>query len=252
MASTIVVADSASAERATFRDALKDTAYEVVGEAAHGDALLEACEKFNPWCVAFDLLLPGHADRGGDGGVLAMQRVLKKFPKIKFLAVHNVATAQLVMGALSAGAGARVRKPVKRDALLEALGKLGTGQAGTTSVKQGTVRLKKSLAFTWKLATDGFFTKKRECVTTEIGEAGLQIQVQEKIAKGAVLNVEVEFPAEAPLKARCQAAKVEPEPGLPRFVADLNFVEIAPAEKDRLKAFLRRLMERGTGIIRQQ
>jgi hypothetical protein len=32
-----------------------------------------------------------------------MQRVAKKFPKIKFLAIHNVSTAQLVMGALSAG-----------------------------------------------------------------------------------------------------------------------------------------------------
>src|SRR5436190_1579252 len=160
MANTIVIGDSSVSDRAAFREALKGTGYDVIAEAANGDALLAAIEAKKPWCVAFDLLLPGHADKPGDGGVKVMKRIRDKFPDMRFLVIHNVQTAQLVMGALSEGAGARVRKPFKRESLLEALAKVGTGQEGTTSVKQAGVRLKKQLPISYKLVTDGFFTKK--------------------------------------------------------------------------------------------
>ncbi|MCE9583283.1 MAG: hypothetical protein K8T20_12405 [Planctomycetes bacterium] len=251
MKPTIVLADQAIEDRRSFITAIAGTPYEVVGEAAHGDGLLEAVELLKPWCVAIDLRLPGHADRPGDGGSNAVRKLVDKYPKVKILILHNADTVHLVMGAVSASQGVRVRKPLKRESVIEALTKLASGQEGELGIKQIGVKLKRTIVMHYKLATDGFFTKKRECVTTEIGEAGLQIQVEEKIARGAVMNIELEFPAEAPLKAKCQAMKVEPEPGLPRFVADLSFVEIAPAERERLKGFLRRLMERGTGIIRQ-
>lgn len=241
---TMVVADAAVSERGAFREALKGTAYEVVADVANGDALLEAVEKHRPWCVAFDLLLPGHAGNPADGGIKAMKRVKAKFPDTKFLAIHNVQTASLVMNALSEGAGARVRKPFKREALLEALGKLASGLEGTTSVKQAAVRLKKALPVRYKLATDGFFTKKRDAMTADMSEAGLGMVVEEKLLKGAMLNVEIEFAGEAPVTAKMQVARVEPVTGLARFNTGLVFAEIDAASKDRLKKFIARELER--------
>lgn len=246
MAATIVIADASLSDRTAFREVLKGTAYEVVADAGNGDALLEAALKHKPWCVAFDLQLPGHADRGGDGGTHAMKRVKQKLPATKFLVIHNVQTAQLVMGALNEGAGARVRKPFKLESLLEAFGKLGTGQEGTTSIKQATVRLKKSLTLSYKLATDGFFTKKRDAVTTDVSEGGIGATVGEKLGKTNILNVEIDLGPDGPLKARMQVARVEPIAGLPRYEVGLVFLDLDPASRDRLKAFVRREVERVT------
>ncbi|MEK7468930.1 MAG: response regulator [Planctomycetota bacterium] len=246
MAQTIVIGDASLSDRGAFREALKGTGYEVVADAAHGDALAEAAEKHKPWCVAFDLLLPGHADRGGDGGVNVMKRLKQKFPALKFLAVHNVQTAQLVMGALSDGAGARVRKPFKRESLIEALAKLGSGQEGTTSVKQQAVRLRKAMTMKYKLATDGFFTKKREAVTTDVSEAGIGMTTEEKIQKTAILNVEIDLVGEAPVLAKMQVARVAPVAGLPRFDLGLVFIELDQASRERLKRYIMKELERGT------
>jgi len=247
MAQTIVIGDASLTDRGLFRESLKGTGYEVVADVANGDALLAEVAKHKPWCVAFDLLLPGHADRPGDGGVKVMKRVKDKFPATKFLALHNVQTAQLVMGALSDGAGARVRKPFKRDALIEALAKMGSGQEGTTSVKQTTVRLKKSLMMKYKLVTDGFFTKKRDGVTSDVSEGGIGMITEEKLSKTAMLNVEVDLPGEAPLLAKMQVARVVPVAGLPRFDVGLVFIEFDPAARERLKTYIMKSLERGTG-----
>ncbi len=250
MKPTIVLADSGEADRKMFMEALKGTPYEVVGEAAHADGMFEAVTLLKPWCVAIDLRLPGHADRPGDGGSNAVRTLADKHSKVKVLVLHNADTVHLVMGAVSSSHGVRVRKPIKRDTLLDALTKLASGQEGELGIKQVGVKLKKTMVLYYKLATDGFFTKRRECLTTEVGEAGFMVQFTEKMARGAVLNVELDLPGEQPVKAKCQVTKVDPEPLTTRLVGELSFVEIAPAERERLKSFLRRLMERGTGIIK--
>lgn len=246
MAGSIVIGDASLADRGAFREALKGTGYEVLADVANGDALFQAVEQHRPWCVTFDLLLPGHADRPGDGGVNVMKRIKAKFPATKFLVVHNVQTAQLVMGALSDGAGARVRKPFKHESLIEALAKLGSGQEGTTSVKQVAVRLKKAMTLRYKLASDGFFTKKREAVTSDISEAGIGMTSEEKLSKTAIVNVEIDVIGEAPIVAKMQVARVEPVAGLPRFNVGLVFINLDPAVRERLKAFIMRSLEKGT------
>lgn len=250
MKPTIVLADSGETDRKMFLEAVKGTPYEVVGEASNGDALVEAVDLLKPWCVAIDLRLPGHADKPGDGGSNVVRLLANKFPKVKVLVLHNADTVHLVMGAVSTSHGVRVRKPIKRESLLEALTKLASGQEGELGIKQVGTKLKKTMLMGYKLTTDGFFTKRRECLTTEIGDAGFQVQFTEKLARGATLNVELELPGEAAVKAKCQVVKIDPEPMTTRFNAELAFVEIAQAERDRLKAFMRRLMERGTGIIK--
>lgn len=249
MSASVIVADRVPADRGAFVEALKGSAYEVVAEAAHGDAMIEAAEKHKPWCVALDLLLPGHADRPADGGVHAMKRLLGKV-KTKVLVIHDVNTAHLVMGALQSGAGSRVRKPFKREPLLEALAKLGTGQEGERAVKQMGVRLKRQMVVTYKGADEGFFSKKREGVTTDIASTGIGMQTPEKIQKGKVLVIELDLPGEPVLKAKCQAMRVEAVAGLQRYDVGMTFVELDPAEQERLKRFIARLVERGTGVIK--
>ncbi|MEK7466257.1 MAG: PilZ domain-containing protein [Planctomycetota bacterium] len=250
MKATIVLADGGEGDRKMFMEAIKGTPYEVVGEAAHGDGMIEAVELLKPWCVAIDLKLPGHAAKPGDGGSNAVRHLVDKYPKVKVLILHNADTVHLVMGAVHSSHGVRVRKPIKRESLLEALTKLASGQEGELGIKQIGVKLKKTMLMTYKLTSDGFFTKKRECLTVEVGDAGFQVQLQEKLAKGSVLVVELDLPNEQPVKAKCQVTKIDPEPTTTRFNAELSFVEIAQPERDRLKGFLRRLMERGTGIIK--
>lgn len=249
MAATIVVADAVAADRAAFIEALKGTAYQVVAAVGDGDAALAAVEKHKPWCLAFDLLLPGHAGRPGDGGIATIKRVQQVFPGVRFLAIHNSQTMQIVMNALTAGAGSRVRKPFKRDSLLESLGKLGAGGDGSTQVKQAAVRLKKALPLTYKLASDGFFVKKREAITTDVSEAGIGLTTEEKMPKGTMLNVELDLSGEAPLKAKAQVARFEPITGMPRYNVGLVFIGLDPAERDRLKSFIVRALERGTAHI---
>lgn len=248
---TIFIADRTPADRAALSEALQGSSYEVVGEASTGDEMMEAVELLKPWCVAVDLMLPGHKDRPGDGGVNAIRLLHEKFPKLKILVTHGMETVHLVMGAISAGAGMRVRKPYRKEQVLEALAKLATGQGGEEGVKQLGVRLKKALPVRYKGAAEGFFAKKREAMTTEVSETAVTMQTEEKLAKGTVLNVEVEMAGEAPLKAKCQAAKVEAVPGLARFDVELNILDLPPAERERWKAFMQRLMDRATKVVKK-
>lgn len=250
MKPTIVLADGGEADRKMFMDALKGTPYEVVGEAAHADGMFEAVTLLKPWCVAIDLKLPGHADRPGDGGSNAVRTLADKHSKVKVLVLHNADTVHLVMGAVSSSHGVRVRKPIKRETLLDALTKLASGQEGELGIKAVGVKVKKTMLMYYKLATDGFFTKRRECLTTEVSESGIQVQFTEKVARGAVLNIELELPGEQSFKAKCQVTKSDPEPMTTRFTGELVFAEIAPAEQERLKSFLRRLVERASGAAK--
>jgi DNA-binding NarL/FixJ family response regulator len=250
MGSTIVIADSVPADRAAFAAALKDSPFRVVSEVNNGDALVEALEKTKAWCAAIDLLVPGHDHRPGDGGIATIKRIAEKYPAVRILVIHSEATAHLVMSGIQAGAGARVKKPYKRDALIESLAKLNSGTQGDTSVKQLAVRLKKTLIVHYKAVDDGYFTKKREGITTDISLTGLGIQTEEKLSKGKVLNIEVDIPGEPQMKAKMQAVRVEPVAGLPRYDVGLHFVEMSPDERERLKNFIKRLIERGTSIMK--
>jgi len=250
MRTTIIVADKSAEVRKAFSGLLSGTPYEVVGEATDGDALFEAIDLLKPWAIAIDLLLPGHANKPGDGGNSLVKKIADKYPKLKVLILHSGETVHLVMGAISLSNGVRVRKPLQRDKVLEAFTQLATGQDGVGGAGQMGVKLKKALLMSYKNVNDGFFTKKREAMTTDLSETGISIQTEEKLAKGAVLNIELDLPGEAPLKAKMQAIRVEPLVDLKRFDVGLNFVELAQAEKERLKAFTRRLMERGTNVMK--
>jgi len=248
---TIIVADSIAADRAAFRTMLKDSAYDVVGEAAHGDDLLAAAVQHKPWCVACDILLPGHADNPADGGLAAMKRVLGKLPKTKILVIHSVESTMRVMDTLKEmQAGTRVRKPFKRDSLIDSLAKLSTGQEGEKSVQQLSVRLKKALVVHYKGQNEGWFAKKRDAVTTDISDHGVGIQSAEKFPKGTILNLEIELPGEAPVKAKCQVQRVEHVAGLPRYDVGMTVLEMDASDRERYTNFIRRILERGTGVIK--
>jgi len=251
MGSTILIADPSNESRAAFVAALAHTHFRIVGECVHGDALIDAVTRIKPWCVAVDLALPGPSERLGEAGVAAIRRITDEHHGLTVLVVHDQTNIQHVVSAMAAGGDASLRKPFRPEALIDTLDKLNNPKSESASSKMLAARVHRALPMTYKGVDEGFFSKRRDAVTAEIGLMGMLIHTEENLARGRVLNVEVSIAGEAPIKAKMQVAKTEPVPGMSRFAVQLTYVEMSPDERGRLQAYFKRLLEKGTSVMRK-
>lgn len=251
MGSTILIADPVREDCAAFVAAIASTHYRIVGECHHGDSLLETVDRMKPWLVAVDLHLPGPCERIGEAGVAAVKRITDKHPQVNVLVLHDQTNANLVVNAMAAGGTAVLRKPLRPEALIDTLDKLNNPRGESASSKMMAVRMKRSLPLSYKGTDEGFFVRKRDAVTTELGLMGMVMHTEEKLARGKIIAVEISLPGEAPLKAKMSANKVDPVPGMNRFEVTLAYVDMSPEERSRLQAYFKRMLEKGTTILRK-
>jgi DNA-binding NarL/FixJ family response regulator len=124
----VVLADDHSLYRASLAGMLRASGFDVVHEAANGDAAIRATEELAPDMLVMDLNMPGMS------GLDAIRRVVRAAPATRVLVLSVSAQEADVATALLAGAGGYVLK----DRTLDEIGTaIRTVAAGGTYVSPG-------------------------------------------------------------------------------------------------------------------
>jgi len=112
----VMIVDDHAAMRiglSTFLAAFTDLC--LVGEASNGEEAVQLCEQLHPDVILMDLIMPIM------DGVSAIQIIRQQFPSVQVIAVTSFEEADLVKGALQAGAMGYLLKDVSADKLAEAI-----------------------------------------------------------------------------------------------------------------------------------
>ncbi len=118
----VVVVD----DHAMFRSGVKHdigTRVQLVGEGEDVPTAVAAILAALPDVVLLDVHLPG------GGGIEVIKQVTAKEPDVKFLALSVSDAAEDVIGVIRAGARGYVTKSISADELVEAIGRVATGDA---------------------------------------------------------------------------------------------------------------------------
>lgn len=111
---TVLLADDHPGNTALLRDLLQ-TAFDVVGEVADGQSLVDEAERIAPDIIVADIAMPGL------DGIEAAHRILAKNPAMRIVLVTVHADLALVGRGLDAGALGYVVKRVAGDELVPAI-----------------------------------------------------------------------------------------------------------------------------------
>ena len=110
----IVVAEDEALIRLDLTETLAEEGYEVVGEAADGDAAVELVRKLAPDVAILDIKMPGT-----DGLAAARQIISERLSAVVILTAFS--QRELIEQARDAGALAYVVKPFERNDLVPAI-----------------------------------------------------------------------------------------------------------------------------------
>ena len=122
----VLIVDDAVFMRTVLRNILEEAGHDVVGEAATGEAALEAFDAHGPEVVTMDLVMPG------EGGLVALRRILEHDPTAQVVVVSAVGQQRDVEAAIEAGAVDFLVKPFDKDAVVKTVERVA-GQA----IRQG-------------------------------------------------------------------------------------------------------------------
>ena len=119
---TVLIVDDHAMFRAGVRAELADApSVQVVAEAGDVDAAVEAVNEHRPDVVLLDVHLPG------GGGAEVMRRM--RSPETRFLALSVSDAAEDVIGTIRAGARGYVTKSITGPELVDAIGRVASGDA---------------------------------------------------------------------------------------------------------------------------
>ncbi len=123
MTTRILIAEDQRIVREGLMALLEDeTDLEIIGEAADGNAALEAYARLQPDVVLMDLQMP-QLD-----GAEATRRIRKQFPAARILVLTTYATDEYIFKALRAGAQGYMLKDASGDELAAAIRAVHAGQ----------------------------------------------------------------------------------------------------------------------------
>ncbi len=112
-----MVVDDAPFILEIIRHTLKNTSYEIIGEAVSGTEAVELAQNIRPDIILMDLIMPHKS------GIDATKEILKVLPNTKIIAFSTADQESMVMLALEAGCCDYIVKPFKADQLLKTLDK---------------------------------------------------------------------------------------------------------------------------------
>lgn len=97
--------------------------FEVVAEAGNADESIELAERYQPDVVVMDIRLPGKS------GIEATREIVEKNADTKVIILTSYADDDLLFDAIAAGASGYVLKQIDSSELLNALERIGRGEA---------------------------------------------------------------------------------------------------------------------------
>lgn len=243
MSVRLMLVDGDGSSRASFKAALQGAKFEIVKECTNGDDAIAAYPTVKPDMVCLCLGAPGHAKESGGGGIQLLSRFKQIDSGARVVVFHTVDTQYLVMSAISAGAVGRVRKPFKKDAVLDALMKAEGTRSGRDAVKRSGARLKKALMVYYKKADEGMFTRMRSVLTDDLSPSGFGMKTPEALPERTVLKTEIELPGIRRLKIRGQVMRSKKIAGM-----DLHDIGVAITEMsdDDQKVLSKYILDHGS------
>jgi two-component system chemotaxis response regulator CheY len=115
MTRTVLICDDAIFMRTMLADILKQSGFEVVGEAQTGVEAVKKYRELLPDLVTMDIVMPDM------GGIDAVREITKDYPEAKILMCSAMGQQGLVVEAIQAGARDFIVKPFQPSRVLEAV-----------------------------------------------------------------------------------------------------------------------------------
>ncbi len=116
---SILVVDDASFMRTVIKGHLTDLGYNVCGEAEDGAKAVKLYGELKPDCVTMDITMPNM------DGIEAVGEIIKIDPNAKVIMCSAMGQKDMVVQAIQRGAKDFIVKPLTKDRLAEAIGKIG-------------------------------------------------------------------------------------------------------------------------------
>jgi two-component system chemotaxis response regulator CheY len=112
----VMIVDDAGFTRAMLKNIINDTNYaEVIAEAQNGKEAISLYQKLKPDIVTMDLIMPEV------GGLEAIDNILKIDKSASIIVVSAIGQQDLILEATRKGAKDFIRKPFKKDQVVEIL-----------------------------------------------------------------------------------------------------------------------------------
>ena len=114
----VMIVDDAGFTRAMLKNIINDTSYaEVVAEAKNGKEAIALYQKIKPDMVTMDLIMPEV------GGLEAIDSIMRFDKSASIIVVSAIGQQDLILEATKKGAKDFIRKPFKKDQVVEILQK---------------------------------------------------------------------------------------------------------------------------------
>ena len=110
---SVFIADDDMMMRSLLRLMLREGGYDVVGEAAAGDRVVEDCAQARPEVLLLDINMPG-AD-----GLQVLEKIRAAQPAVRVIMISADATLERVTQALEKGASGFIVKPFNAAKVLD-------------------------------------------------------------------------------------------------------------------------------------
>ena len=121
----ILVVDDDHIMRELLKSILRHEGYNVVGDAADGEAALEQCTKLEPHVVCLDINMPKLS------GLDTLHALKLEHPKTAVIMVSAEATMDVVREAIGKGACGFIVKPFNAAKILDTLGRCAVTSAAS-------------------------------------------------------------------------------------------------------------------------
>jgi two-component system chemotaxis response regulator CheY len=113
MAYKLLVADDSKTMHLYYKNALKDTEFEIVGNAHNGQEALDLYKELSPDVVTLDISMPDF------DGTYALEHIVKYDPDALCFMASSLGTDEYVEKCMALGAKSFIQKPPKKEMLLE-------------------------------------------------------------------------------------------------------------------------------------
>lgn len=179
MAIRVIVADDHEVVRAGLASLLRDSAIEIVAEAADGDEAVRKAVEHRPDVVLMDVRMP-HRD-----GISALETIRQELPQVRVVMLSTYDNSIYVARSVALGAADYVLKTASREELIRAVTRAAAGEEADETSLLG--RMKRALG------------RRKEEAQQDIPLSNRELQVLRHVALGlsnreigGALNISIE------------------------------------------------------------
>lgn len=110
-----LIVDDALSMRLVLELCLKETEFQVVGQAVDGEDAVAKVKELNPDVVLMDIVMPGIS------GVDALKQIMSANPYVSVFMASSLGTEDMVNEAIKSGAKSFIQKPFVKEEVLRIL-----------------------------------------------------------------------------------------------------------------------------------